>query len=332
MSRVLTDFGLSKHFQHPGEAQHDMVGTPYTVAPEIIRGNYDEKCDLWALGVMTYIMLCGETPFGGCGGPESLREVRQNILSGEYSFDKPDASIWESVSDEAKDFIRTLLVTDPNQRPNAEEAQKHRWIRSYHKDSFDPSTTVVNPKLVQALVDFKELPITKRLMFEVVSFALMQDQIAHVQEEFEKLDTEGLGELSLDNLREVLSRRDMEEDNGNNPKRRHRKSLSSLEVESFFGQIKSGKSKSRVHWHEFIAACLPTCRVDDRNLRIAFDRLDQDHNGFITFDEVVQMIARDADEDEDALRQAWKDSVEEYGCDQSHFSFDDFCRFIHSYA
>eukprot|EP00977_Amphora_coffeiformis_P006523 scaffold1400_cov175-Amphora_coffeaeformis.AAC.14 len=327
---------LRKHFQHPGEVQHDMVGTPYTVAPEVIRGNYDEKCDLWAIGVLTYIMLCGEAPFGGYGGNETLLELRQNILRGKFSFDKPDKSVWASVSDEAKDFIRTLLVTDPRQRPSSEQAQENPWIRNYHKATFNPRTTMVNPRLVQSLVNFKELPITQRLMFEVVSFTLMQDQIAHIQAEFEKLDEEGLGELSLESMRLVLSRTMIEfpagsEDQQEN-KKGHSRKLSKPEIESVFNHIKMGKSESRVHWHEFVAACLPTCRVDDRNLRIAFDRLDQDHNGFITYEEVVHMIARDADEDEVSLRKAWKDSVEEYGCQQSHFSFEDFCRLIRSFV
>jgi len=314
-----------------------MVGTPYTVAPEVIRGNYDEKCDLWAVGVLAYIMLCGEAPFGGLGGDESLPQLRQNILKGKFAFDKPDPSVWASVTDEAKDFIRTLLVTDPNKRPNSEQAQDHPWIQNYRMATFNPRTTVVDSSLVQALVDFKELPITKRLMFEVVSFTMMQDQIAHIQAEFEKLDEEGQGELSLESMCQVLSRTSIEiptisPDHTTGEQKGHTRKLSKPEIESVSNHIKMGKTESRIHWHEFVAACLPTCRVDDRNLRIAFDRLDQDHNGFITYDEVVNMIARDADEDEDSLRTAWKDSVEEYGCEQLHLSFTDFCRLIRSFA
>ena len=55
----MIDFGLSKHFKF-GEVQHEAVGTPYTVAPEVIRGNYDERCDIWAIGVITYLLLSGE--------------------------------------------------------------------------------------------------------------------------------------------------------------------------------------------------------------------------------------------------------------------------------
>jgi Ca2+-binding EF-hand superfamily protein len=69
--------------------------------------------------------------------------------------------------------------------------------------------------------------------------------------------------------------------------------------------------------------------VDERNIRVAFDRLDLDHNGFITFDEIIQLIARDANENEDVLRLAWADSVTEYHCQKSQFNLDDFSHLVH---
>jgi calcium-dependent protein kinase len=77
----MIDFGLSKHFTH-GQKNNEPVGTPYTVAPEVLCGNYDEKVDVWAIGVITFLLLCGDAPFGGCGGPEPMSVVRENILKG----------------------------------------------------------------------------------------------------------------------------------------------------------------------------------------------------------------------------------------------------------
>lgn len=77
----MIDFGLSKHFTR-GQKNNEPVGTPYTVAPEVLCGNYDEKVDVWAIGVITFLLLCGDAPFGGCGGPEPLSVVRENILKG----------------------------------------------------------------------------------------------------------------------------------------------------------------------------------------------------------------------------------------------------------
>lgn len=77
----MIDFGLSKHFKF-GETHNESVGTPYTVAPEVILGSYDERCDIWGIGVIAFLLLCGDPPFGGCGGmyciifPQRSKEYR----------------------------------------------------------------------------------------------------------------------------------------------------------------------------------------------------------------------------------------------------------------
>ena len=59
------DFGCSNHYSREKQYMSQMYGTPYYVAPEILTGKYTEKCDLWSIGVMLYIMLCGLPPFNG---------------------------------------------------------------------------------------------------------------------------------------------------------------------------------------------------------------------------------------------------------------------------
>jgi len=61
----LIDFGLSQRFSGQEQHLHSIVGTPYYVAPEVLRGDYDQKCDVWSLGVIMYILLCGYPPFEG---------------------------------------------------------------------------------------------------------------------------------------------------------------------------------------------------------------------------------------------------------------------------
>jgi calcium-dependent protein kinase len=309
----LIDFGLSKHYV-PGDVQHDIVGTPYTCSPEVIAGNYDSKCDMWAIGVLSFMLLCGETPFGGCGGPESILELRNNIIAAKYQFEP--VNTWKNVSPEAKDFVSKLLVVDPKARPSAIETQQHPWIRAYLEASIKDAT--VSPKIVKSLVTFKNLSLTNRLMLEVLSFTLLPEQLSDIRVEFEKMDSDGLGEISLDCMLQVLTRSSEGQEG-----------LSETEIKDIFETMKVGKAEPNVHWHEFVAACLPECHVDERNIRVAFDRLDLDHNGFITFDEIIQLIARDANENEDVLRQAWADSVTEYHCQMSRFNLDDFSHLVH---
>ncbi len=99
----LIDFGLSKRFgaiveSDPSEKMHTIVGTPYYVAPEVLKGNYDFECDVWSLGVILFIMLCGYPPFEG----DNNKEIFKNVLKQKLEFDPED---WSSISEEAKDLI-----------------------------------------------------------------------------------------------------------------------------------------------------------------------------------------------------------------------------------
>lgn len=239
----MIDFGLSKHFRY-GEVQHEAVGTPYAVAPEVIKGSYDERCDIWAIGVIAFLLLSGEPPFGGCGGPEPLMTVRANIIAGEYEFEPAD--IWNDVSDGARDFIKALLVTNPQNRPTARYAQKLPWMIEWADRNRSEGDNVLNPNVVKALVNFKEYSDMRKLLCEVLSFTLLPDQIKELRKEFEKMDTEGSGEISLSALKQVLV---------TNAGTGSLGALTEEEVEDIFNAMRVNKTtETRIHWHEFIAA------------------------------------------------------------------------------
>ncbi len=126
-------------------------------------------------GVITYLLLSGEPPFGGCGGPETLMQVQENILRGDFVFEPLD--IWETVSQEAKDFILSLLVVDPVNRPTAQMAKESRWLKMWSKRENDGSSSIINPNVVKALVGFKEYSDMRKLLCEVLSFTLLPEQI-----------------------------------------------------------------------------------------------------------------------------------------------------------
>jgi len=308
----MIDFGLSKHFQY-GEIQQQAVGTPYTVAPEVIRGRYDERCDIWAIGVIAFLLLSGDPPFGGCGGPEPLMVVRSNILDGAFEFEP--AEIWDLVSDKAKEFINALLVTNPKYRPTAMDAQKLSWLEEWaHRTKTDNDHTL-NPNVVRALVNFKEFSDMRKLLCEVLSFTLLPEQIKDLRKEFETLDTEGSGEISLLSLKQVLV---------TNAGAGSLGALTEEEVEDIFNAMRVKKTETTIRWHEFIAAGLSQCEVDDRNLRLAFDRLDNDHKGYVTLDDIMDLMGSDAVQGEEALRKMWRDSMKDCNCSAARITYDDF--------
>ncbi len=77
-------------------------GTPYYIAPEVLKGSYTTQCDTWSMGVVMYIMLSGRPPFGG----KNNNEILQSVMEGKYDF---TAQNWTLVSEEAKDLISKLL-------------------------------------------------------------------------------------------------------------------------------------------------------------------------------------------------------------------------------
>jgi len=119
---VIADFGLSKLFNN-GEELATSCGTPDYVAPEVItaEGSYDNSVDMWSVGVITYVLLCGFSPFLS----STQTGLFEKIIKAEYDFPEPE---WSNVSEKAKDFIRHLLRKDPTERYTAVECLKHVWL------------------------------------------------------------------------------------------------------------------------------------------------------------------------------------------------------------
>jgi len=132
----LIDFGLSKRFGPNALATHDpllgtvcmedkmhtIVGTPYYVAPEVLMGAYDFSCDVWSLGVILFIMLCGYPPFEG----DNNKEIFKRVLQQKLEFDPED---WTVISNEAKDLITQMLHKEPSQRISVVACLEHPWFK-----------------------------------------------------------------------------------------------------------------------------------------------------------------------------------------------------------
>lgn len=118
----LADFGWSVHAPKPYNLRKTFCGTPDYVSPEIVRCKpYDSRTDLWSLGILTYELLVGSTPFY-CDNP---MEIYKRIDIGEYRF--PEQPV---VSDSAKSFITALLTQNPDDRMSLADAANHPWIQN----------------------------------------------------------------------------------------------------------------------------------------------------------------------------------------------------------
>ncbi|XP_077662601.1 serine/threonine-protein kinase DCLK1 isoform X1 [Eretmochelys imbricata] len=120
-SLKLGDFGLATIVDGP---LYTVCGTPTYVAPEIIaEAGYGLKVDIWAAGVITYILLCGFPPFRGCGDDQEV--LFDQILMGQVDFPSP---YWDNVSDSAKELITMMLQVDVDQRFSALQVLEHPWV------------------------------------------------------------------------------------------------------------------------------------------------------------------------------------------------------------
>jgi len=309
----MIDFGLSKHFEN-GELHHDAVGTPYTVAPEVIRGSYDERCDVWAIGVMAYLLLSGEPPFGGCRNGDSARTIARNIMHGAVCF-RPTKK-WMNISWTAREFISSLLVKDPNSRPTATEAQNHKWIKR-HRNSLVgiDEEAILDPNVVKGLVAFDKYSVLKKMMCQLMSFTLTPDQIRELRFEFRKMDPTGSGVISLSDFKRVLLNGDSE--------------LSEEQIENMFNAAHVHKPDMSIHWHEFIAASMSKCcKPDSRNLRLAFDRLDSEHKGYITVDDILYMLGDEASRYQGSIGTCCKDA----NLEANRMTYDDFIPLMKSWS
>lgn len=186
----LIDFGTAQRFDRK-KKMTTVIGTPYYVAPEVLRGSYDEKCDIWGVGVIMFILLSGTPPFNGKDDDAIMRAVAK----GKYEF-KP--AKWKGVSHEAKDLIDKMLVLDTTDRISAQNALDHQWFTTKGDDE------QLTKKLSGALNGLKKYKTDRKLqqaaLGYIVTHLATKEDTKDLDEAFKQLDVNHDGKLSLDEL------------------------------------------------------------------------------------------------------------------------------------
>jgi len=194
------DFGLACKFT-ADQVLTTKAGTPYYVAPQVLAGKYDYSSDLWSLGVIMYVVLCGYPPFYG----ETDADVLAKVRLGNFSFAKAD---WKDVSDDAKELIKCLLRMNPRDRYTAEQALNHVWIKN-----LAPKATNVSLKagMVDKLKSFQSQNKLKKAALHVIASQLGEKQIKGLRETFMALDHNGDGLLTAAEMKEGLEKAGLKE-------------------------------------------------------------------------------------------------------------------------
>ncbi|CAO3616911.1 unnamed protein product [Cunninghamella echinulata] len=192
---VICDFGIAK----VGNSENSLdtvCGSPGYVAPEVLlRKSYGAPVDMWAIGVITYTLLCGYQPFQA----EDPVELQDEITHARYEFHE---RYWRNVSQDAKDFIKSLLQLDPNQRPTATEALKNKWMTGNEALDVDILDTV--------RTNFNARGKFKSAVRAVKAMNRMRSASG---------GSGGSGGLNLAQLKEALGKENNNTDNGDQPKK-----------------------------------------------------------------------------------------------------------------
>jgi serine/threonine protein kinase len=132
---VISDFGFACRV-HKSQSLTTRCGTPSFVAPEVLKNApYDQAVDMWSIGVILYVLLCGYPPFSDQNQSELFRKIRMS----NWKFRGDE---WENVSDEAKDLIRGLLVANPIQRLTASQALQSSWFNKEEQAEKEPLKSI----------------------------------------------------------------------------------------------------------------------------------------------------------------------------------------------
>ena len=277
----IIDFGLSKIF---GEIKPIMkgnkieknimslrVGTAYYMSPEVLQGNYDNKCDIWACGVILYIMLCGYPPFDG----ETENDILKAISKKKFFFPEEE---WKSVSDDAKDLIKHMIC-DPDKRYNAEMILNHPWIEKNAPNS-KGNLSKFN---VQSLKNFGNLYKLTKYVLGFIASRADEGDIVNLRKIFEEMDTNKSGTLNINEIKSGID------------KMEKAKEINDEEKENIIQKIDTDKS-SKIEYNEFLAACLEQkVYLREENLLSAFMMLDFDGSGKISKSEIKKALNGDID-------------------------------------
>ena len=190
----IIDFGTSKIFDS-GNKMTQKYGTAYYIAPEVLRREYNEKCDIWSCGVILYILVSGKPPFYG----RSDKEILERVQRGVYSMDDNE---WVRISPQAKSLIRKMLEMNVSTRISAKAALEDEWIQMNTQNSFR-NIDVQN----ETLNNLKAFRAEGKLQHAVLTFLSSQlitkEESKKLAENFKRLDKNGDGKLSKEELLDV---------------------------------------------------------------------------------------------------------------------------------
>ena len=244
----LSDFSTARSFI-PNKKITKKVGTPYYIAPEVLAGEYTEKCDIWSIGVLMFILLCGKPPFWGDSNKEILKKVKEGKMD-------VRRSEWLTVSEEAIDLIINMIKIDPNKRYSGAQCLNHIWFKKYLY-----KFPVSIPDIKDFYRNITNFQVGNSFFFQQASLAYMihhmgpKDMLDEIKKLYIFLDKNGDGKMAykeiVDGFKKYIR-------------------VNEKEITKVFKYIDQAHSGG-IEFEEFCRACINKEKIlSEENLRTAF--------------------------------------------------------------
>lgn len=265
---VLIDFGNS-NFYEKNTRLNSLVGTPYYISPEVLKENYDEKCDIWSCGILLHILLVGFPPFKG----KTIKETFAKILKYEINY---NCDSWKEVSAEGLDLVKKMLQYEPKNRISALEALDHKFFQKFlEKEELSVETA---NNVLKNICDFNiwEKLVQATLAF-IVHYKMNKSENQEIERIFREFDVNKDGKLSISELKLGFEKI-------------YGKTMSNLEVENIISKMDMDKN-NYVEYEEFLRVCLDMKNIaTETNLKLAFEKFDSDNDGYLDRDEIMSIL------------------------------------------
>lgn len=282
----IIDFGLSRHDDMTQGIMNTKVGTPYYVAPEVLSREYTKSCDIWSIGVITYILLCGYPPFYG----DTDTQIFESVRIGRFDFPSPE---WDDISADAKEFIRQLLRRDPAARPGAATALAHPWIAALTEAPRRPGqrrTSIVFAPRSVAFLKFRDTQKLKKRALAWLAANATNDDIAGLNGVFARIDADNDGTVTVPELDACLAHAHNFPPHVAADLRKLREDL-------------HASGEGSLVWRDFIALMMDKNLVlQEDNLRRVFEHFKQSERDHIVVSDIVELVGGSEEQAMDIMR------------------------------
>jgi len=271
----LIDFGFSRIWDQGHDKKMTWnVGTLLYMAPEVLKSSYTSQCDMWSLGVIVFLLLSGKEPFTG-----SMREMQSAISKGSYQMNHKR---WNKVSDLGKDFVRALLVVNPEERMTAKKALEHPWITEREADKLNHAPHV-DKGIADGLLQYAQVGTFRKACMTMMALSLSAEEEAELHDAFLAADTGHTGALHIGEFKSVME---------------EHFDLHDEDIQKIFDAIDSNHDHT-IHYSEFLSACMMSkVNLSDDLLEGAFHRFDTHEAGKITADDLQGIFGSSISKDE----------------------------------